>query len=224
MARKINDLVLLSFPKSGRTWVRVIIGRYISLKYNLPESQILDLGHQYGLTFTHAGFTWGGGDIKAKVVATKDIILLTRNPYDTLVSAYFDCTYRGRKNTGNISKFLRGKYGVSLLNEFNKYTQTIQPVAKITYEELHAQTRKQIKKILVLMGEEIDYNILNEAIDYSKFENMRKLEDIKTINLSKNIPKQNARKVREGKIKNFETYLSKEDIQYIDETLSNQIT
>ena len=35
-------VAIVSFPKSGRTWLRLLIGRALCERYGLPESQILD--------------------------------------------------------------------------------------------------------------------------------------------------------------------------------------
>ena len=36
-----SDIYVLSYPKSGRTWLRALIGKYLSRKHNLPEHRIL---------------------------------------------------------------------------------------------------------------------------------------------------------------------------------------
>ena len=54
-------VAIVSFPKSGRTWLRLLIGRALCQRYGLPESQILDtfaLTRAAGIlptVFTHDG-------------------------------------------------------------------------------------------------------------------------------------------------------------------------
>src|SRR4051812_10166160 len=37
-----SDVVVVSFGKSGRTWLMVLLSRYYQLRYRLPADQLLD--------------------------------------------------------------------------------------------------------------------------------------------------------------------------------------
>ena len=56
-----SDMYVLSYPKSGRTWLRALIGKYLSLKHNIPENLILSTeimtskSNLPRVSFTHNG-------------------------------------------------------------------------------------------------------------------------------------------------------------------------
>ena len=69
------DVVIVSFPKSGRTWLRLMIGKVLCERYGLPENEALDT---FGLTkaaglpltvLTHDG----AGNLEARHVDLRTI-------------------------------------------------------------------------------------------------------------------------------------------------------
>ena len=128
------DIYVLSYPKSGRTWLRVLIGKYLSLKYNLPEDEILStefMSTSSGLPrvkFSHDGT--GQNIAKPYEQLSRDkqeytdkkVILLGRDIKDTLVSGYFHATKRKEWFEGTISEFIRSaQFGVPKSFLFIRY-------------------------------------------------------------------------------------------------------
>jgi hypothetical protein len=113
-----SDIYVISYPKSGRTWLRTLIGRYLSLKYNLPENRILSteaITSKSGLA--KVSFTHDESEMTAQrphtelsrdkqKYADKKIVLMGRGIKDTLVSAYFQATKRRNIFKGTISEFI----------------------------------------------------------------------------------------------------------------------
>ena len=100
---------IISYPKSGRTWLRALIGKYLSKKHNLPNKKLLETEYITKVSnipiarFTHDGAEWTQGNPlklllhieyynlpknKSKY-KNKNVILLQRDIKDTVVSAYF---------------------------------------------------------------------------------------------------------------------------------------
>ena len=92
------DVAVVSFGKSGRTWLRVMISRYYQLVYGIPESVLLGFDNYHRrnaripkIFFTHDNYIkdyTGEFDSKASFYAKK-FVLLVRNPKDIAVSQYF---------------------------------------------------------------------------------------------------------------------------------------
>lgn len=227
-----HRIYLLSFPKSGRTWVRLIIGKYFADKYELNQDKILVYSSEHSiknvriLQHTHGGFAIAGEATNIKFLEDKDVILLERNIYDTMVSYYYHCKYRyhnaSRRAGADLESkgsFLKSKHGIKRLKSYYEEISNINFLYKTTYEDLHKTPEKECSKILELMGEDVDKEILKNAIEFCTFENMAKAERENKFKISSsNLSKKNedrAFKVREGKVNNYHNHFSKDQIDYI---------
>jgi hypothetical protein len=124
-------IAIVSFPKSGRTWLRLLIGRALCQRYRLHEAQILDtfaLTRAAGLlptVFTHDGTSNTEGrhldrlDREKRAYRDKQVVLLCRDPRDTVISCFFEATRRKNVFEGTLSEFLRDPhYGVEKIVRF----------------------------------------------------------------------------------------------------------
>jgi hypothetical protein len=115
LARVLQDaapLTVVSYPKSGRTWLKVMVGGALCARYGLPESmaircftpkrQPLGLRARFPrIRFTHAGT--GAGCFSeldrltpAPASYAQRVALIVREPKDTLVSFYYHMIHRTR--------------------------------------------------------------------------------------------------------------------------------
>ena len=97
------DIVFVSFGKSGRTWLRVMISHLFRVKYNLPDNAILGFDNFHNLNrnvpkmfFTHDNYIkdFTGDDSSKKPFYDKPVILLARDPRDVAVSQFFQWKFR----------------------------------------------------------------------------------------------------------------------------------
>lgn len=107
--QKINpnnfDIYLISFPKCGRTWLRLMIGSVLQEQFNLAENNLLEPSKIQSLPTDIPKILVTHGDepfwkkpeelIKSKVeyqnkYQNKKVILLIRDPKDVVVSSYFE--------------------------------------------------------------------------------------------------------------------------------------
>jgi hypothetical protein len=164
----------------------------------------------------------------------KKIILLARDPRDCFVSFYLQMTRRTAETPAElkqkaISDMLRdGRFGVRAIvrtmndwmNEFNRRNN----FALLRYEAIRAAPVIQFCQLLGWLGEsKADLSILEQAVEFSRFENMQKMEASGAFD-SKILRPGDARdresfKVRRGKIGGFEDYLPLEDRQYAAEAM-----
>jgi len=238
-----NRVYLLSYPKCGRTWIRFMIGKYISIKYSKPENGILNYTRntlEFGLNefiYTHGGFSFKQNylnDILNDINST--IFLLNRNIYDIVVSAYFHSKYRGELHyksnlnklfKGNLSEYIRDKnLGIKWILNWYKQVYSNNNIIELKYEKLLDSPLKSLKLILYkLSNEYVDDKILKEIIKYCKFENMQKLELENSIEgfSSKEILNKNdirSLKTRKAIVGEYKNIMSDSDILYIKNQLN----
>jgi hypothetical protein len=235
---KQPKIYIISYPKTGRTWLKALIGKSLSEIYDLPENRLLDseyISSTSGLprtVFTHDGSamlekrSYKELNKNKRQYRNKKVLLLSREVKDTLVSAYFQATKRVGVFDGSISEFIRSeRYGAIKILTFYKYWSDARSVPKdflfLRYEDLHKNPEVTLEGVLRFLGaQKIDTNILRAAINYSSFNNLRKAEVENRFKASilspTNIDDPESFKVREGKMGNYSKYLSREDIKYVD--------
>lgn len=206
----------ISFPKSGRTWLRVMLD---------------DLG--VSLEYTHAG----SGHARPKPIeqittATADdyerVVFLHRDPRDTAVSGYYQKAKRRDGYDGDISSFLRDPlHGVEKICRFNRlwleHASQDANILAVSYEDLHANTFHVLEAILRFLGEDRDPDEVAEVMTANTFDKMRDREASGAYvakygkALRPTDPDDpNSFKVRKGKVGGYRDELSAEDIVYCD--------
>lgn len=240
--RNEPDIYIISYPKSGRTWLRALIGKYLSLKYDIPNKSILltelitKKSNLPITSFTHdesamnAKTNYQQLSYDRKQYTNKKVVLLGRDIKDTLVSAYFQATLRINVFEGTLSEFIRTEqFGVlkiiTFYNIWIKNKNIPNSFLFVRYEDLHKSPEKTLIKILTFIGEEnINENFIEESIEYCSFDNLKKIEKKNgfqnSILKARDNSNPNSFKVRRGKMKGYTEYLSKSDENFIDKTIA----
>ncbi|MFP4401624.1 MAG: sulfotransferase domain-containing protein [Candidatus Nanoarchaeia archaeon] len=221
--KKSQDILVLSFPKCGRTWIRVLLAKYFSEKNNVSfELNITKMGGP-SILFSH----------DQKVInrfKNKKIIFLFRDPRDTIVSFYHHCFHREETFSGSIDDFVLSPlsgtdfilhYYNSLWSKYKNYPKHLK--LGFFYENLRKNTFNEMKQFLEFIGEEIDEKALLKAIEYSSFDKLKKSErdgsiKAKTILGSKK-KEENAYKVRKGKVGGYREELSAKSIAHVEKKI-----
>jgi hypothetical protein len=139
-----SEVCLISFPRSGRTWLRVILAKAIHDHYQLDDPSAVYLTHQLtrrvglpGVYITHDGSAsepWNihkGGYVSGyslltkrydpRRYASKRVLFLARDIRDLVVSYYHYRSKRTGLFEGSLSDFIRTDvYGVPLIIRFYK--------------------------------------------------------------------------------------------------------
>ncbi|GAB5450875.1 MAG: sulfotransferase domain-containing protein [Halioglobus sp.] len=196
------DWVLMSWGKSGRTWLRVMLSRAYTLKAGLPSSELLDfdnLKHQDAslpaVFFTHNNYLkdYTGNLTSKRHFKGKRIVLLVRDPRDVAVSQFFQWQFRMRPNKKFINDYpahgadidtwdfvLDKDAGVPRIVEyFNGWAQAIpelKDVLIVRYEDMRSEPGKVLADILSFTGTEVSAEQVREAVDFAAYENMKKME------------------------------------------------
>jgi Sulfotransferase domain len=243
------DMFVISIPKSGRTWIRTFFCAYFCKlrgheftlqpeRYADPAIPRIVYSHD---RFEHRtkGDRWdrlrGKYLIPRKELRRASVVLLARDPRDTFVSLYLQITRRdpGTREqfaASSISQLLRDRrFGIGAivetmndwLREFSRWRDFL----LVRYESLRAGPAEQFRILLARLGETTpDMSIFQAALDFSEFENMRKLEaagafDSKILQ-ARDVADPESFKVRRGKIGGYKDYLAAEDRQYAAGILS----
>lgn len=232
------ETYVLSYPKSGRTWLRALVGKALVDRYRLPSDRLLELEEVTRLAglpvaaFYHDesamvdGLSWRDLRSDKSEYRDKRVLLLGRDVRDTLVSAYFHATRRLRFFRGTMSAFVRDeRYGVDKVLAFYGNWHAARQVPRefmfVRYEAMHADPAGVLGRVLHFIGaRDVPAATTAAAADFARFENLRDAEARNLFDNPMLATRPNADpesfKVRRGKIGGFRDHLSADDVAWID--------
>jgi hypothetical protein len=198
------DVAVVSFGKSGRTWLRVMISRYYQLVFGIPERMLIGFENYHRrhaaipkIFFTHDNYIkdyTGSVDSKAPFYGKK-VVLLVRNPKDIAVSQYFQWQHRMRPAKKKLNKYPPHGADVSaydfvmdpdcglpdiitFLNLWAREAGRVEDLLIVRYEDMSSDTEATLRRVMEFITEgPSDAEAVSGAVEYSSVENMRKLEE-----------------------------------------------
>jgi hypothetical protein len=199
------DWVLMSWGKSGRTWLRVMLSRVYQLKGGLSEDILLDFDNLRKLDsslpavfFTHNNYLkdYTGNYESKEHFLGKKIVLLVRDPIDVAVSQYFQWRYRMRPNKKFINDYpphgtdvdiwdfvLDKDVGVPrIVDYFNGWARAIpqlKDVLIVRYEDMRKEPEQVLAQILDFTGLPAAPSEVSAAVEFASYDNMKKMEQTK---------------------------------------------
>ncbi|MDX1394211.1 MAG: sulfotransferase domain-containing protein [Gemmatimonadota bacterium] len=242
------DAIVVSIPKSGRTWLRVFLRHYTSglagLPFALdPREEEYDVAPR--IEFTHD--IWenrtarrvlhritGRHLIPRRQRDRARIVLVVRDLRDLMVSLYFELTKRGFKHgplfEGTPGEMLRDpRFGVqAAVDTLNQWLSEWGDSGRCyvwSYEECRADPERVFREALEFLGfDPIDGELLRESIEFASFRSMKKLERSGQVDgrvLRPGDPEDpDSYKVRRGVVGGFVDYLEEADIAFIESVSS----
>jgi len=227
---------LCSFPKSGRTWLRFILGNYFNqtfdlgltvdlhtLFYILPNYE--DNPERGPKAYRYLGqkqipFILSSHSEYRDEFVNRDVIFMVRMIYDVLPSLYFQRSKHLKKYNGDLKEFIRDpERGVGrLMRYLNSWSGHLADTRStiLTYEELHENTSGAVSRVLSFLGLTTDEKLLRDAIERSSFTKMQEIELKKGIaghEYDRGDP--NSRRMREGMVGGYHKHLDASDQEYI---------
>ncbi len=220
-----QDIFIVSYPKSGNTWTRFLIGNVIYLDENLDfisvEKRIPDI---YLHTDSALLRIKSPRVLKSHEYFTpryKRVIYIVRDPRDVLVSYYYHLIKANRFDPNKpiyefAVEFMAGKFdpygswyeNVSTWVSARKGSRDF---ILIRYEDMLTNTQNELQKIVTFLGHERDTGQMNAAIERSSITTMQELEKKQanqwgtTKGTNLNMPF-----IRSGKSGDWENHLPKE--------------
>jgi hypothetical protein len=163
------------------------------------------------------------------------IVLLVRDPRDTVVSGYYQATKRiSPPYDGSMSEFIRDpKHGIEKIVRFNLnwFANASIPdsIHLLEYEQLRADTVGEMTRLATFLGKPaLSRERIASTVEAARFENMRAMEskgagkhEIGVVLAAGDPGDPNSYKVRKGKIGGYTDELSASDIAFCDEVLRN---
>jgi Sulfotransferase domain len=178
-SRRALTRELISFPKSGRTWLRYALRL---------------LGVEEAILFHHDGFEYNDPtrppldfDFRARrrrTLGVDNVVYLERDPRDIMVSLYHQITGRHQQvfdYHGTLSEFIRDPYfGARNLAEFRRQWNQIcasGTVLRISYEDLHSDFGNVVRAVLSCYELHCPTVDLDELTKKCSFRAMREVEE-----------------------------------------------
>jgi Sulfotransferase domain len=249
---RLADAVVVSFGKSGRTWLRVLLSRVFQLQHGLNERAILgfdNLHYQTGavpkILFTHDNYLkdYTGHDASKADFYEKKVIFLARDPRDVAVSQYFQWKYRMKANKKDINAypiddlapfdFVMSDAGlhkvIEFMNLWAKEAPQIRDFLVVRYEDLRARPEETLRRLLEFLGTPATEAQIADAVAFASYDNMKQMEQKRVFWLSggRLVPKDrsnpNSYKVRRGKVAGYRDDFDAAQLARIDQLVETRL-
>ncbi|HEU4719534.1 MAG TPA: sulfotransferase domain-containing protein [Bacteroidia bacterium] len=209
-----DDVFLVSFPKSGNTWVRFLIGNYV----------------------TRGGMDFSNGHLfmpdihfnpeQMNELKTRPRFLKSHNPYTPDYSRVIYLVREGRDTAVSYFHFLKKMKSISPETTFSEYLENfffagrspygqwnahvfswlrdhrVPHLLLVKYEDLLVNAREELRKMVVFSGLAVDEKLLDLAVERSSFASMKEDEKRNSDSLRKlghDMPAEDNSIVRSGK-------------------------
>lgn len=213
--------VVVSFPKSGRTWLRVMLDRLgIELAYTHDGSAHNEKRHLNDLDWDKSPYR------------DSNVVLLVRDPRDVVVSGFFQTTKRTGAFNGTMSDFVKDVHHgiaktVTFMQTWEKNLSVPKKLLLISYEEMHEDTVAVLRKVADFYGyTELPTSKIQETVDYARFENMQRMERNRVLEKDyggklrpRDLNDISTYKTRKGKVGDYVNAMSAEDVQFCDQVM-----
>ena len=195
--------VIVSFGKSGRTWLRVMLSRFYGIRHGLPEDSLMgfdNLSRRHAaipkLLFTHDNYLsdyTGNRQDKSDYLGSK-VVLLVRDPADVAVSQYFQWRHRMKPRKKRINAYPAhgseievadfvldtGKVLERIIDFMNLWASERvrfgDALVILRYEDLRRDPEVKFKELLEFLGTPGEPSEIAEAVEFASVDNMRKME------------------------------------------------
>ena len=244
------DAVVVSFGKSGRTWLRTLLSRYYQLRGGLSPRTLIGMhnlarGRVPRIFFTHDNYLkdFTGHRDDKRDYYDRRVVLLVRDPRDVAVSQFFQWKYRMRDAKKWINDYPRGEVSlfdfvmgpaglarvIDFLNGWARELDRLRALHLLRYEDLRADTEGELARLLAFLGERPDPGAVAESVRYASVENMRRLEAERRLWLAGRRLRPGDRanpesyKVRRAKVGGYRDYFDDRQVEAIDALLAARL-
>lgn len=234
-------MLFLSYPKSGRTWVRFLVDAYLADLHGVRVSNVFEverrLDRRWRIEWTHLTGAMIQllpheriGEVDLSRIDGRACVFLTRDPYATLASAYFQARDRVKVFSGTPSEFLRSPlFGARKLAAFYEMAEGLRErfssFTELSYEAMREDSAAGLRTVLAALGAEVDPERIARAVELGSFENLRRLarapEYAGTPIAPVDPDNPDSEKVRRGGDGGWRELFGEEDARYIASVLSS---
>jgi hypothetical protein len=239
------DFFLLSYPKAGRTWLRVMMAGLFAQHFGRPELATGEAGDDLYPNYPgvprigakHDG--WPQKKTAAEILSDKSefadcrVIFLVRDIRDLAVSNYFQVTRRVHRYEGDIASYIRWPRGSvdGMLRYYNIWAAqrgVPRDFMLVRYEDLRRDTVTELGRVARFVGlTNVRPESLERAVEHGAFESMKKRESSRPADgssLAAGRPGDaESFKTRKGKIGGYTEYLSTEDVAWLNRRIDTEL-
>jgi hypothetical protein len=198
------DAAVVSYGKSGRTWLRLMLSRFYQRRHLLSESSFFEYDNFNRqateiptLFFTHGNYLRdysGHFEDVAADFRDRPVLLLVRDPRDIAVSQYFQWAHRMKPHKKWLNHYpLEGNAltiwqfvaeheagldrAIGFLDVWAQAAKDLRSIEVVRYEDMRVEPAIALERVLRFLGADPQPEEVQDAVEYARFENMRKLED-----------------------------------------------
>lgn len=242
---------VISYPKSGRTWLRFSLGRMFCESFGLSPSRPGDVLEPHRLArldsrvprmrFSHdAPYLTAAQhhDRDRSRYGKKDVIFLARDPRDVVVSSYHHHTTRAAtigdpRFEGPLVEFLTHPiFGIESIIAFMNAWAVSREIPRrfllVRYEDMADDLAAVLRRIVGFLGlESVTDDAILSGVSSSTFENMRALEGADALGsaLLRAVDQSDPSsfKVRRGRVGGYAEELKTEEQAFVDSAVSDRL-
>jgi hypothetical protein len=229
--------LVISYPKSGRTWHKVMLCRYISTAFgnagspSIESEAVTTAAGLARLSYTHDGAKFSYAippqhriNADPFIWRRRRVLLLVRDPRDVLVSAHAHAVHRSKSFSGSLAEFIRHPFtGAEKIlvaqKRWHQYRSLARDMLVLKYEDLRRDPEAGLTATLEFLGIPVQSDVVSEAVDFARFENMKKMEasgEFASNAMRTKGSTADAMKVRTGKVGGYADHLAPPDLEFID--------
>lgn len=242
------DAVVVSYPKSGRTFVRSMVSRLYQRRFGIDERQLLEFPLLRKaapgvprLLFTHAGDamrTPGEIRLDPRAYEHAKVVLIARHPGDVAVSRFHHLKHRSRDRARKrlaeqpLQDFVWDKKGgipsiVRYLNLFADLKRSHPSVTIIRYEDFLDDPQQALGNLAEAIGLGVTADDVADAAAFGEIGNLkaREREGYFTSKRLRRASKADERsaKVRKGGSGGYRANLPTADVERIDAYVASNL-
>ena len=235
--------IVVSIPKCGRTWLRVMVIYYYCTKLGIPFDPRFAMKRDIGIpSIVYSHDLWRHRRVKTlsrrlkgkfliprAARASKPIVLMTRDLRDVMVSMYFHFTKREKIISGTLSEMIDDpEFGieaaVDIINSWWEEWNGSDLFLHLTYEDLTAQPEDKLTEVLMHVCETTpDRAIIARTVEFSSFENMQRMERDQQFSRGilrpSDLSDPDSFKVRRGVVGGWVDYMCDQDIHIVENAM-----
>jgi hypothetical protein len=244
IARKMfgADAWVVGYPKCGNTWFQVMLRKALVMTHGLPDTAVsrvltnwqparalkrvpIGITHHMPLFNSESYRTMA---VDVSLFRGRKVVLLVRDPRDTLVSLYMHNVYGSGPRpaySGDVDSMVHSEiYGVEKFIKYYRswYEERSIPrtLMLVRYEDLSSRTAEVLAAALQFLEvPRVNDALVRDVIAFASFENMRRLESTNglrwyNLNSPPGRPQEGFR-TRKGLVGGYRNYLSTETIDHI---------
>jgi hypothetical protein len=196
------DVLVISFTKSGRTWLRVLISNYYARRFGLSDRELIDGGNFHALAAAVPSVFFAPdtrfpypelGPAEVEAQPRQKVVFLVRDPRDVAVSLYFHIKHRAsdrelrRKKIPKDARSLDldafvldpafgAARAVDYMNRWATERDRLPQAHVMRYEDLRADTAKVFSALLRFLGEPADPALVAEVVAFAAFGSLQQKE------------------------------------------------